>query len=207
MPSTESESPDDNFFNDLGRQTGSNDANGQDAQNDVTSKAKRIACVLCRKRKLKCDGSRPTCGTCSRLSHECAYDEVRKKSGPKRGYVKLLEQRLRELKIATWYDYANFARTEQVEHLLKTQDNPKATKDASRPDNASAYVANTLQQALPNQGDYLSTQDRIQGPQTSGANASQTGVGADIGDDNFSWEMIGLGLEEPLPPQDVMDEL
>jgi hypothetical protein len=37
------------------------------------------------------------CGltACKRLSHDCAYDEVRKKSGPKRGYVKLLEARLR----------------------------------------------------------------------------------------------------------------
>lgn len=27
-------------------------------------------------------------------------------------------------------------------------------------------------------------------------------------DDNmFNWEMIGLGLEEPLPPQDTIDEL
>lgn len=23
----------------------------------------------------------------------------------------------------------------------------------------------------------------------------------------FPWEMIGLGLDEPLPPQDVMDDL
>jgi hypothetical protein len=97
MPSTESESPDDNFFNDLARPTESNETNGQEAQNESAAKAKRIACVLCRKRKLKCDGTRPTCGTCKRLSHDCAYDEVRKKSGPKRGYVKLLEQRLRRL--------------------------------------------------------------------------------------------------------------
>jgi hypothetical protein len=97
MPLTESESPDENFFNDLAQQTGSNETNGQEAQNESAAKAKRIACVLCRKRKLKCDGTRPTCGTCKRLSHECAYDEVRKKSGPKRGYVKLLEQRLRRL--------------------------------------------------------------------------------------------------------------
>jgi hypothetical protein len=25
--------------------------------------------------------------------------------------------------------------------------------------------------------------------------------------DEFSWEMIGLGLEEALPPRDVIDEL
>jgi len=55
---------------------------------------KRIACIVCRRRKLRCDGRRPSCGTCSRLGHECAYDEVRKKSGPKRGYVKQLEARL-----------------------------------------------------------------------------------------------------------------
>jgi Zn(2)-Cys(6) binuclear cluster domain-containing protein len=55
---------------------------------------KRIACVVCRKRKLRCDGRKPSCGTCTRLGHNCAYDEVRKKSGPKRGYVKQLEARL-----------------------------------------------------------------------------------------------------------------
>ena len=26
-------------------------------------------------------------------------------------------------------------------------------------------------------------------------------------DDNFSWEMIGLGLEEPMPTQEAIDEL
>lgn len=26
-------------------------------------------------------------------------------------------------------------------------------------------------------------------------------------DNSFTWEMIGLGLEEPLPPQDTIDEL
>lgn len=62
--------------------------------NNYVPRPKRIACVVCRRRKLRCDGKRPSCGTCSRLGHECAYDEVRKKSGPKRGYVKQLEARL-----------------------------------------------------------------------------------------------------------------
>jgi hypothetical protein len=59
-----------------------------------TPSAKRIACVICRRRKLKCDGNKPSCSTCKRLNHDCAYDEVRRKSGPKRGYVKALEERL-----------------------------------------------------------------------------------------------------------------
>ena len=65
-------------------------------------KNKRIACVVCRKRKLKCDGNRPKCATCARLKHNCAYDEVRKKSGPKRGYVKELEARLGMLTICLY---------------------------------------------------------------------------------------------------------
>lgn len=105
MPSPESESPDDSFFNDLSQSADAAEARpspqtsqSQEAQRDENAaKQKRIACILCRKRKLRCDGTRPSCGTCKRLSHDCAYDEVRKKSGPKRGYVKLLEQRLREL--------------------------------------------------------------------------------------------------------------
>jgi len=100
MASASSESPDEGFFNDLSQQVPDASeptaTNGHDAQrDDAANKPKRIACVLCRKRKLRCDGTRPTCGTCKRLSHDCAYDEKRKKSGPKRGYVKLLEARLR----------------------------------------------------------------------------------------------------------------
>jgi hypothetical protein len=111
MPSPDSESPDDSFFNDLSQQVPDSidgrpsppRTNSQDNQkDDAANKVKRIACVLCRKRKLRCDGARPTCGTCKRLAHECAYDEVRKKSGPKRGYVKLLEARLRMSLPSIW---------------------------------------------------------------------------------------------------------
>ena len=65
-----------------------------DGDNTNVPKPKRLACMICRKRKLKCDGVKPSCSTCTRLGHSCAYDEVRRKSGPKRGYVKALEERL-----------------------------------------------------------------------------------------------------------------
>lgn len=97
-------SVDDGFFNDLSRQPNKNQDTSNDSQERDGScengeeqdipKTKRIACVICRKRKLKCDGGRPKCATCARLGHSCAYDEVRRKSGPKRGYVKALEARL-----------------------------------------------------------------------------------------------------------------
>lgn len=90
-------SPEDDYFNDLSQQPSRTSEHATSVDEGTESqqpKAKRIACVLCRKRKLKCDGAKPSCGTCTRLSHECSYDEVRRKSGPKRGYVKALEARL-----------------------------------------------------------------------------------------------------------------
>lgn len=94
----------DDYFNDLSRQPHSDHSpqespsepsqNATSKESSAASKPKRIACVVCRKRKLKCDGCKPSCATCARLGHHCAYDEVRRKSGPKRGYVKELEARL-----------------------------------------------------------------------------------------------------------------
>ncbi|KAI4641592.1 hypothetical protein J4E93_007689 [Alternaria ventricosa] len=195
MASNGSESPDESFFNDLSQQAqDSNTTNGQETQQDGSSKVKRIACVLCRKRKLRCDGTRPTCSTCKRLNHDCAYDEVRKKSGPKRGYVKLLEQRL-----------------QQVETLLKTQDSTDSSKDTPRQDAASAYVANTLNQSLPNSGDVLNTTGNTQAAGRSGVTGASpfqsVGIPGNDAGRETSWEMIGLGLEEPLPPQEIMDDL
>ena len=69
-------------------------ASNMDGGYSGVPRPKRIACVICRKRKLRCDGGKPSCGTCARLAHDCSYDEVRRKSGPKRGYVKQLEARL-----------------------------------------------------------------------------------------------------------------
>ena len=109
--SSTSNTPPEGYFNDLTHPTGSTGRNTRQLSPDtegnnrteggsggesVVPKTKRIACIICRKRKLKCDGSKPSCSTCTRLGHNCAYDEIRRKSGPKRGYVKALEERLSE---------------------------------------------------------------------------------------------------------------
>ncbi|PGH27404.1 hypothetical protein AJ80_00882 [Polytolypa hystricis UAMH7299] len=177
--------------NNLGNADAQSDGNNR----DWVPRPKRIACVVCRKRKLRCDGKKPSCGTCARLSHDCAYDEMRKKSGPKRGYVKQLEARLA-----------------QVETLLKSQDPSDATAKPAAPaempfrppvqsisagtlPNGPAMPKDTMDtgMSLPHQ-DFVDLvgqmPDLIENPSPS-----------------FSWEMIGLGLEEPLPSQDVIDEL
>ncbi|MCJ1248379.1 hypothetical protein MMC30_005596 [Trapelia coarctata] len=213
MPNRNSTSPEDDYFNDLSRQPSirSNRSDSQERStllNELTEaqagvpRPKRIACIICRKRKLKCDGSKPSCGTCSRLGHKCAYDEVRRKSGPKRGYVKELEARLA-----------------QVEIQLKSKDRTRAGM-ANR--TASATAAGPGSIAQP--GFQLNDIDMGMGPDMMSGFFEATAehslpskqmmpdmlqaddVSAGFGE-SLSWEMIGLGLEEPLPPQDLVDDL
>ncbi|KAL8766802.1 MAG: hypothetical protein Q9209_006541 [Squamulea sp. 1 TL-2023] len=213
--------PDDSYFNDLSRQPSLPDSGTQNvqianAQGPLTDeseipKPKRVACAICRKRKLKCDGGRPKCGTCARLGHNCAYDEVRRKSGPKRGYVKELEARLAQvetqLKTKTQGTKAPTSSTSSQSQDPKTHTPPS--------DNAFATTSG--------EGDPMNDVMGIPGPANDFFNdmgLSNVGSGApdilpdlpDLNqasafDDGMTWEMIGLGLEEPLPTQEAIDEL
>ena len=208
------QSPGEDYFNDLSQQPSRQDGEGEerrgsqeDTANGQVPKPKRIACVLCRKRKLRCDGNKPSCGTCTRLQHDCSYDEVRRKSGPKRGYVKALEARLA-----------------QVETLLKTQDDPPAPKNKAGTNgqptggaqgtgmvpefldiNLGGSNVNLLShiERSSNQHDGPA---QAQYPNTVLGNAGAGGPNMP-GEEPFPWEMIGLGLDEPLPNQDVVNEL
>jgi len=210
------QSPNDDYFNDLSQQPpprhhaeeeerrgSQEDAGGQ------VPKPKRIACVLCRKRKLRCDGDKPSCGTCVRLQHDCSYDEVRRKSGPKRGYVKALEARLA-----------------QVETLLKTQDEPASSgkkkgasyeqavaqssqDDAMVPEFSDIAVGASNVDVLPHMERTIHQHDYPTQSQFPHATLGATGSESVNmpAEEPFPWEMIGLGLDEPLPTQDVVDEL
>jgi hypothetical protein len=122
---------------------------------------------------------------------------VRKKSGPKRGYVKQLEARLA-----------------QVETLLKTQE-PEGLRNSTAQQQNNAFTAPTPNDLLQSMPDISPLSNGIDNPMESlpgtfgQLQQGETALpDADLGLNNeFSWEMISLGLEEPLPAQDVIDEL
>ncbi|KAI5808892.1 fungal-specific transcription factor domain-containing protein [Peziza echinospora] len=167
---------------------------------------KRIACVVCRKRKLRCDGSKPSCGTCSRLGHDCAYDEIRRKSGPKRGYVKALEARLA-----------------QVETLLKHQDGPSNANTEPHATDPSIFIVTNGKEAMRRAQEraeraqsqhHSESQNSIPVNYTNEANFPMDGLldsqaGGELNIDNIAlgWDMMSLGVEEALPAQDVQDAL
>ncbi|KAK9240743.1 fungal-specific transcription factor domain-containing protein, partial [Lipomyces kononenkoae] len=52
-----------------------------------------IACIACRKKKVKCSGDRPACGNCLRLNVACQYPAI-KNRGSRFGYHEMLNKRL-----------------------------------------------------------------------------------------------------------------
>ncbi|KAJ1978330.1 hypothetical protein H4R35_001949 [Dimargaris xerosporica] len=70
-------------------------------ESSAPSQAKRQrinkACDVCRRRKVKCDGQQPQCGGCLATGQTCAYSFVPKKRGPPKGYIDVIESRLRRI--------------------------------------------------------------------------------------------------------------
>ncbi|RKP08304.1 fungal-specific transcription factor domain-containing protein, partial [Thamnocephalis sphaerospora] len=66
-----------------------------EASGRVKKRSRRTqACDDCRRRKVRCDGNRPSCTSCLRHGVACHYQETVKKRGPKPGYIEKLERRL-----------------------------------------------------------------------------------------------------------------
>ncbi|ORZ13572.1 fungal-specific transcription factor domain-domain-containing protein [Absidia repens] len=52
-----------------------------------------LACAVCRKKKVKCDGIQPTCSRCNSMGFSCQYSDPPKKRGPPKGQVEIIESR------------------------------------------------------------------------------------------------------------------
>ncbi|RKP25618.1 fungal-specific transcription factor domain-containing protein, partial [Syncephalis pseudoplumigaleata] len=69
------------------------------------------ACDNCRRRKVKCDGVRPSCNKCIQLRIQCAYQPRNQKRKQRQGYIEKLENRLLEMErlLRTQTEAANAA--------------------------------------------------------------------------------------------------
>jgi hypothetical protein len=150
-------------------------------------KKKIISCIQCRRRKLKCDRAKPSCGTCARLQHQCVYPEGRMKSTTKRRNVKDLEARLA-----------------QVESLLNSEVSAKSLLN-----NGSTSAKSEVPSAM-NASSYWNGvgMDIGMGNQAGNLSTSMPGMSIPIlTNDAFSYDLIGFGLQEQLPSQEIIDEL
>ncbi|KAI9319304.1 hypothetical protein BX666DRAFT_1854823 [Dichotomocladium elegans] len=60
----------------------------QDKRSKVT-----LACTICRKKKVKCDGNQPTCDRCNMMGIVCHYSTEIKKRGPIKRHVEIINNR------------------------------------------------------------------------------------------------------------------
>jgi hypothetical protein len=90
----------------------------------------------------------------------------------------------------------------------KNTSNPFETRNAQMPSNFNA-TNSSLNVTSDRDADRWNFNG--ESPQPGAAlddfNFGSVPLGINHLDNSFTWEMIGLGLEEPLPPQDTIDEL
>ncbi|KAF9110374.1 hypothetical protein BGX27_006447 [Mortierella sp. AM989] len=92
-----SESGEDHDYNDIDQENYQDQSHEHSNGEGVTPvKRKRLtqACDPCRKKKIKCDGVKPSCANCAKINTNCTYLPSMKKRGPRQGYIELLEKRL-----------------------------------------------------------------------------------------------------------------
>ncbi|KAK4169531.1 transcriptional activator protein acu-15 [Cladorrhinum sp. PSN259] len=152
-----------------------------------------LACVSCRARKLKCDRQRPICTRCSRAGGECVYPESRRKPAFKRRNVRELEERLA-----------------QVEDLLKGVGKSRSNQPSASSTSSAPHSQPTSPGGLPAE----TTSPRLDGvfsiwpsEHASGWFSGPSPQDAPSKDENASWELLGLGQFERLPPTKMIEDL
>ncbi|KAF8847788.1 hypothetical protein BDZ45DRAFT_698912 [Acephala macrosclerotiorum] len=158
--------------------------------NDGKPEQKTISCVSCRRRKLKCDRQKPKCSTCTRLRHDCEYPERRRNLGSKRRNMKELEARLAQVET----------------QLVSEQSKATTTSGATSISIEANWNDLTMDMDMNIDMGDDSLLDGTFNLNPGGFDFPPPGPSIPMGD-LFSHELLELGLNEPLPPQEMMDEL
>ncbi|TYJ58123.1 hypothetical protein B9479_001219 [Cryptococcus floricola] len=77
---------------------GGSEGDGSDQGKHGRGKGRKLslACHFCRRRKLKCDGTKPVCDTCTKRGETCTWDENVRRRGPGKATKERREKAARE---------------------------------------------------------------------------------------------------------------
>lgn len=56
-----------------------------------------LACIACRRKKIRCSGEKPTCRHCLRSRTPCVYKQSTRKAAPRTDYMAMLDRRLKRM--------------------------------------------------------------------------------------------------------------
>ncbi|ORX94095.1 hypothetical protein K493DRAFT_261780 [Basidiobolus meristosporus CBS 931.73] len=123
-------------------------------------KRKRLtqACDTCRKKKVKCDGNRPSCSNCIRLKVPCTYLPTAKKRGPRQGQTEKAEH-------STNTGSPGFMNQAQMSSPLQ----PFGLRPATSLGNLPRYMDNVSASPDPTRNMYLSQSPQVNIPQYQGS--------------------------------------
>ncbi|KAI0128435.1 hypothetical protein BJ170DRAFT_328600 [Xylariales sp. AK1849] len=165
---------------------------------DEAASNEPLACTSCRNRKLRCDRVKPACSRCARFKADCIYPESRRKPALKRRNVRELEARLAQVETLLKDAGGSKSVEEKADETIDfnfadlqptTEDVFLQGLDFSEP---SAPMDGDPVFSMPQTNPYSFTFESVHDSQTSTA---------------FPNELMGLGISEPLPPFEVMEEL
>lgn len=141
-----------------------------------SSEKKHKACDFCKSKKLKCSGDLPACQSCAKNGLICEFNSVHKKSGPQKGYLQKLEDRL-----------------ESLEAFLK--ENVTGISSSSKRVNAEDFEIDTLD-------DIGSHHNYKRVKSLNSENSSSNGSSPFM---KSSTQLIMIDEEEPWPSQSIID--
>ncbi|KAL1835559.1 hypothetical protein VTJ49DRAFT_6458 [Mycothermus thermophilus] len=88
---------------DLGAKKGDKPDGGAPAWSELKTKAGKerkrlpLACIACRRKKIRCSGEKPACKHCLRSRIPCVYKVTARKAAPRTDYMAMLDKRLKRM--------------------------------------------------------------------------------------------------------------
>ncbi|KAG5979586.1 hypothetical protein E4U55_004996 [Claviceps digitariae] len=88
---------------DLGGKKGDNKSSAPPAWSELKTKAGKdrkrlpLACIACRRKKIRCSGEKPACKHCLRSRIPCVYKVTTRKAAPRTDYMAMLDKRLKRM--------------------------------------------------------------------------------------------------------------
>ncbi|EAW08160.1 putative C6 transcription factor [Aspergillus clavatus NRRL 1] len=93
----------DDSRDDLTQNPNENGAGGKPPWSEMKTKAGKerkrlpLACIACRRKKIRCSGEKPACKHCSRSRIPCVYKVTTRKAAPRTDYMAMLDKRLKRM--------------------------------------------------------------------------------------------------------------
>lgn len=88
---------------DLGPKSRDDKSNTTPAWTEMKTKAGKerkrlpLACIACRRKKIRCSGEKPACKHCTRARIPCVYKVTTRKAAPRTDYMAMLDKRLKRM--------------------------------------------------------------------------------------------------------------